>query len=254
MTNTDVLLNNFATRSFRDMADRDYVHARLAFRHHLIPQFQWSALHCLEKYVKAILLYNRIPGKKIKHEISAGLMLIESEAKFSITLPSECVKYVKRLESGARFRYYEVSYASRSDDLILLDKTVSHVRRYCQVLDYALPHGTQKVPMLPLMLERIAKAEQGNFIDTCVTGGWLERTMSKKEHPARDALLWKNLYFGARARRTITMNTYSESGNAPLFLNPEILDEVLKYVFLPGEVQNGWREEIERRKAKSGKG
>lgn len=48
----DALLNDFAIRSFRDTADRDYIHARLAYRAQLVPQFQWSALHCLEKYAK----------------------------------------------------------------------------------------------------------------------------------------------------------------------------------------------------------
>lgn len=32
-------LNSFATESFRDQADRDYILARLACRHELFPQF-----------------------------------------------------------------------------------------------------------------------------------------------------------------------------------------------------------------------
>ena len=35
---TRIRLNNLAIRNFRDTADLDYIHARLAFRHNLIPQ------------------------------------------------------------------------------------------------------------------------------------------------------------------------------------------------------------------------
>jgi hypothetical protein len=33
----------------------------------------------------------------------------------------------------------------------------------------------------------------------------------------------------------------SLSGNSPLFLHPEILDEVLKYAFVPKDVANAYR-------------
>ena len=47
-------VNSFALRAFRDTADRDYIHARMAYRADLFPQFHWSALHALEKYAKCI--------------------------------------------------------------------------------------------------------------------------------------------------------------------------------------------------------
>lgn len=43
-----VLINDFAIRSFRDTADKDYIAARMAYRARLIQPFLWSALHCLE--------------------------------------------------------------------------------------------------------------------------------------------------------------------------------------------------------------
>ncbi len=66
----DKLLNDFALRSLRETADKDYVHARLAYRYRLIPQFFWSSLHSLEKYTKCVLLLNRIDATKVKHEVS----------------------------------------------------------------------------------------------------------------------------------------------------------------------------------------
>ncbi|WP_107804507.1 HEPN domain-containing protein [Nitrosomonas oligotropha] len=68
-----VLINDFATRSFRDIADQDYIAARLSYRHGLYSQFHWQSLQALEKYLKAILLYNRIEAKNINHDIEVHL-------------------------------------------------------------------------------------------------------------------------------------------------------------------------------------
>lgn len=45
----DRLLNDFATRCFRDVADGDYIAARLAWRAKLFPQFLSSAQQAPEK-------------------------------------------------------------------------------------------------------------------------------------------------------------------------------------------------------------
>ena len=50
MPSQDAYLNDFATRSFRDMADMDYIAARSAYRLELYPQFMWSGLQAIEKY------------------------------------------------------------------------------------------------------------------------------------------------------------------------------------------------------------
>ena len=73
-------VNTFALRSFRDTADKDYIHARMAYRGDLFPQFHWSALHALEKYAKCISILTRIPKPKkredfINHEVIKSLDL-----------------------------------------------------------------------------------------------------------------------------------------------------------------------------------
>lgn len=57
-------VNNYALRAFRDTADKDYIHARMAYKAALYPQFLWSSLHSLEKYAKCILILNRVPKPK----------------------------------------------------------------------------------------------------------------------------------------------------------------------------------------------
>ncbi|MBD5749812.1 HEPN domain-containing protein, partial [Citrobacter freundii] len=51
-----VLLNNAAKRSFRDMADQDYLTARVCFKNNLPFQFLWMSQQAIEKYIKCILL------------------------------------------------------------------------------------------------------------------------------------------------------------------------------------------------------
>jgi len=140
----DVLINDFAVRSLRETTDKDYVHARLAYRSRLIPQFLWSSLHCLEKYTKCILVLNRIDTQKMRHEVEAGLIKLQSYGKFQIDLSTRATTFVKRLEEGARFRYYEMSYFSEELDLPELDRTVWELRRYCQTIGLRL--GSQWLP------------------------------------------------------------------------------------------------------------
>ena len=59
-----VVLNTFASDIFRRQADFDYIAARANYRMHLRQQFLWSAQQAMEKYLKAILLFN---GKSARY-------------------------------------------------------------------------------------------------------------------------------------------------------------------------------------------
>ena len=80
-------------------------------------------------------------------------------------------------------------------------------------------------------------------------GGWLEGIIKDRKHPAREPLLWKNLFFGLSKRKKVKMNGYEEAGNSPLYMHPEILDDVVKYVYLPSRIENEWRAELSKREA-----
>lgn len=70
-------INSFARQSFRDQADRDYVAARLACRYELYRQFLWASQQAIEKYLKAILLYNRNEAKT-GHDLTKALLRVEN--------------------------------------------------------------------------------------------------------------------------------------------------------------------------------
>ena len=76
MTHMDMSLNDFAVRSFREIADGDYIAARLSFRASLMPQFLWQSLEAIEKYLKCILVLNRIRAPR-SHDLTELLEMLE---------------------------------------------------------------------------------------------------------------------------------------------------------------------------------
>jgi hypothetical protein len=70
-------MNSWAIRSFRDVADADYISARLACRAQLPVQFLWASQQTLEKYLKCILFLHHIEARKVKHDIRLALKLVE---------------------------------------------------------------------------------------------------------------------------------------------------------------------------------
>lgn len=95
----EILLNDFAIKSFRDTADLDYIAARLAYQSRLMPQALWSGLQSIEKYFKCILLLNRINIKndKLGHDIEKALKVIEDKLPFSINLSASTLEYISHL-------------------------------------------------------------------------------------------------------------------------------------------------------------
>lgn len=235
--NKIALVNNFATRCFRDTADKDYVHARMAYRTDLMPQFFWSSLHCLEKYFKCVLLLARINGRKISHEITPAIDRINE--KFEIHFTDQTNQFFKRLEHGARFRYLEVSWHSVGNELSPLDRAVWELRRYCNISLYN--YTSNKVAVNKEKLKKIQSIDLPTKENTLIPGGWLEKVVEGSKNTTRDALIWKNLFYSKSNRKRILMPAYLKAENSPLSLHPEILDDVLNYVFLPKEIIEAYR-------------
>ncbi|WP_166897662.1 HEPN domain-containing protein [Massilia sp. CCM 8734] len=239
-----ILLNDFAIRSFRETADKDYVAARMAYRARLIQPFLWSSLHCLEKYIKGILVLNRVKTQNMGHSVLPGIERMKQHGKFELDLSVDTVQFIKKLEEyGAEYRYYEVSYETQPFDVIRFDRAVWELRRYCQPLDYDIIDLSGKtVNFLAIELERIHQAKANHEKGTCIMGGFLEDIIKKKDHPAREALIWNNLFFGPSRRKRVKMQSRWESGSSPFFLHPQIIDEVLKYAYIPGKIAEGVRQ------------
>lgn len=241
MKNLDAHLNNFASRCFRDVADRDYISARMCYRAGLISQFHWAALQAFEKYFKAILLYNRVKARSIGHSL-ADAQKTANKAPFAIRLSEGSRKLLDHLDDNGRFRYLETSYFIHGPKLVEMDKAVWEVRRYCRVLNYSLKiPGKEAKPMLDLELQRNETAEDRPPQEFCIVGGALEAILGKTTHPARAPLVWQNGFYGSARRKHVAVPTHSYAENSPLSLHPELLDHVLEYIYLPKEVVAAYR-------------
>lgn len=233
---TNILLNDFATRSFRDVADMDYIAARMSYRAGLVEQFHWQGLQALEKYLKALLLYNRVKAKRIGHDLSKALMKA-NQLPFDLELTAPARQLIEHLDTFGRFRYLEASYFIHGPKLVDLDRTVWEIRRYCRVLKYEVRNPDGSVTqMLPIELGRIEQSKDAPPHKFRIIGGALEKILDKKDDAARGPLVWQNGFFGSKHRKTVTMHVRRQGKNSPLSLHPEILDELKEYVYLSKEV------------------
>jgi hypothetical protein len=222
----DALLNDFAIRSFRDVADDDYIAARMAHRAQLVVPYLWASQQATEKYLKCILLLHRIPAPRIKHDLSAGLAKVSESGKLTLGLTKGTEKFIDYLDTYGRFRYLEVPHHAFGHDLVKLDRAVWELRRFCT-----------------LSIEPRQRTLREGFTPPKVrlAAGRLEKIIDKPKDPAREPLLWQNAFFGPRVRRKVKLGGWLRAANSPLSLHPQILDEVLKYVFLPTEVVKAYR-------------
>ena len=242
---TDRRINDFATRSFRDMADRDYLAARLACRSDLIPQFLWSAQQAIEKYLKCILLLNRVPAKDVGHDIGKALKRTEG-LPFKVELCDRSRKFIDHVPTYGMYRSsLEVSTFAVGHVLISLDLAVWELRRYCQVLDV---FGKKLIPveqqMLDVALEELRQSDANPRYMFRIPNGYLEEVLANPKHSARDALVWHNPCFGVRNRKLVKSRHVMQVFNAPLYLFPDMVSELVEYVFLPKGHVDAWKEHL----------
>lgn len=237
-------VNSFGTQSFRDQADRDYIAARLACRYELFPQFLWASHQAIEKYLKAILLYNRVNATQVGHDLALALSLTES-LPFKIELSSRSRKFIAHVAEVGEFRYIDIPYYVDGHILIDLDLAVWEIRRYCQVLNIfwkVLPLEEQK--LLDAAWAELAASKTKPRHEFRLQDGLLEKVLDDKKHPSRSALLWHNPCFGVRKRATIRVKSHLHTQNPLLYLYPEMLDELVKYVFIPKKLVTSYRKHL----------
>lgn len=237
-------VNSFALRSFRDTADKDYIHARMAYRASLFPQFHWSALHALEKYAKCILILLRIPKSNkredfIKHEVNKSLDLINDV--FDLTLSDQTKRFINRLEQfGAEYRYLEVSWFINDCELAILDRAVWELRRYCNTAVYKYSNN-EYLSINHELYNDLKSIDKPTKLNTEIPNGFIEKTLSNKSSCARPNLVWNNMYYSKSKRKSVLIKRYFMAENSPLYLYSEIIDEVSKYTFLPKRIKDAYK-------------
>jgi HEPN domain-containing protein len=136
---------------FIKTADDNYITARWCFHRNLNVDFLWLAVHCVEKYLKAVLLFN--DGTSVQHGHDINLLYADVRKFADDLLPPEPTmqqgmspgmwrketyeQFIGRLyrDGQADNRYQLYGYSRMPEDLWKLDQLVYSVRRLCRPLD-----------------------------------------------------------------------------------------------------------------------
>lgn len=129
ITQQDRELNSWAFRSFRDVADGDYIAARMAYRAQLPVQFLWASQQTLEKYLKCALFIRRKPAKGVRHALEPAVKLLE-DAGVALELTERSQKFIIRIDQMGQYRYMEASIWVDWHWIVSLDQAVWELRRF----------------------------------------------------------------------------------------------------------------------------
>ena len=221
------------TMMFRDVADKDYIAARLLFRHDLELQFLWSALQALEKYLKAILLFNGYTSLRLGHSLTKAFDRVRLIDDVSFQFPPDLRPFLEHIQDLGQNRYLAQAHCVHGDELLRLDKAVWHVRRYCQ---YLRGPDTTNPRYLKASLNNIHSARWQQRPERFRIGGYLE-SIEKQDSSERSALVWNNLYYGKRRRvNPPRMRIRTVSINPVHVWHPEVVHVLRERVQFPAEL------------------
>ena len=228
--------NDFIKRSYRDQADKDYIAARTVHRLHLLDQFLWLALQALEKYLKAILLFNDQSTKGIGHDLVEAFTRVEQISTLGCSLSSDDRLFLEYLTGQGTDRYFERVRSAEGEELLALDHVVWSVRRFCD--DYFFPFDPSQN-----ILRKYSRAFLESLNTNSVTRsphrfrlmnkGFIEEVLESAKHRSlREQLVWKNFYFGNRKKRRICINLTRVLSNPSTFMYPQLYQWLMKNVQL----------------------
>jgi len=241
------LINQFAIRCFRDTGDGDYIAARLAMKARLGGQFLWSAQQAIEKYLKCILMLNRKTTKDLSHDIRRALNRINEELPFKIEMRKPEEELFDHIDEWGGDRYLLFSHHVFDKEVLKLDLLVWHLRQYCEPLDVV--HYADE-PSDAVLLRNVAAIEarlMGPAKGGHIRGAFLEQVLANKDHPARPGLVWRNARYCGKPLKFIKFVDNWQAVNAPLYLTPELANQVAMYMKIPKDVVNAANELAARR-------
>lgn len=243
MKNFTPYIIDFATHSFRDVADQDYIAARIAYRKAFDHQFRWCSLQAIEKYLKAILLFNSVSAKGLGHNLVKALDRVKSIPNLEFALPSSgSERFVEFISRYGADRYFTMPTHLPEEALLALDKVVWCIRRYCLYMHQTIDVGGNERNIFELNKRRATDPffeEQRHRYR--ILGGYLEKVID--DHlPAYEELVWKNFFYGRVKKHKIKNFTFRiSSANPTHALHPETFEAISRLVDFPKEVREQYR-------------
>lgn len=238
ISNTErvAIKNMFAKQCFLDIADYDYIGARILFRNECWDQFLHLAHQSLEKYLKTILLFNNFDTRSGGHDLEK--LLKDVDKIELVSLERETKNFIKEI-NGVRFvRYLSAPISGKRDYLIKLDKAVWDIRLFCG------RHDPRFIAEAIKNKDKLLKITLNGF--SIVFSGRLEKILKNnrgKFTTLRDNLVWKNFKYGSRIKKSIKFSLGSWSKNPYFFLGTnawkrEVFEMLSKHVSFEREVKN----------------
>lgn len=209
MSTTDDLLpykGSIIKEMYLHTADENYVTARWCHDQRLMTDFFWNAVHALEKYMKAVLLFNGEPVSKFSHGLVEMYDAVETLA--GPLLPATLTKpatldihhwvdmtpraFFEKLDQNgnADNRYLTYGYAQHAWYLHMVDQMVWAIRRLALPLDTPII-SRRELPTAPTHREVLTK--QPDYADNQMEA--LENLIGGADCEARRALLNNNCVF-----------------------------------------------------------
>ncbi|MCW8445676.1 hypothetical protein OQJ05_16705 [Fluoribacter gormanii] len=238
-----LVIADTAIRSFRNQGDKDYILARKAYRWEFYSHFHWSGLQALEKYIKCILLFNRISSCNMGHNLEEGLKLL-SQVEY-VQLNESTIDTIHYFHTFGLNRYLTWSYIETEANLHKLDRAIWDIRKYCKNLNKKFSHKSTEI--LNLELEKIHKSTLDKPKEMYIPGGYLEIILTKKKSTVRKDLIWQNGYFFTKSRKTVSHPQVMYCENSPLTLSPQYAEELSKLIYLSKDEINAFKNELNRR-------
>lgn len=224
-------LNRVAEICFRNIADNDYISARTLFRYELIHQAYWCSLQTIEKYLKAILLFNGKSTIRLSHDLHHSLKLIKDIKEINFTLPKDVLIFIDLINNEGANRYYEYPYAMEKSSLFILDKTVWSIRKFCFYMKGEVRLNESIIDLLDFSLNQIDDKRYNEKPYLYSINGELENILQEKKLLKREQLVWMNKYYGSRKKGKIFLkHETSTYGLPPHFSDESIFEDIKEYV------------------------
>ena len=233
-------LSDIARRCFRNTADEDYIAARSCYRMGLVEPYLWSSQQAVEKYLKAILLFNGVSARYANpaqrknpflHDLKKLVRAVRRLNDLDVQFPKWADDYIDYLNELGTNRYLVKSTFTFGRELQHLDETVWCIRRYCQRFNDRRGEHLTKKWIEHVHSERYrAHPQQFGLI-----GGELEMVLKRQStDPARAALIWKNMYFGKVPRYRVSFRPVRRAINSPVKVTPDTpeYEELSRFVKL----------------------
>lgn len=232
----ELYLNDFAIRNLREIADQDYITARVCYKNGLMLQFYWSSLQAIEKYFKSILLFHRISSKDFGHDLNKLYAAIANIETLDFTLTTKQEQFLNLADDQGNNRYLTMPTYFKGFEIVDLDEIVWAIRGYCRTeVTFQAPDERREAILRSLKSSLTSRSQ------ITIPGGYLEKVIDNKKSLQRSALIWNNLFFG-RKRKSIKLIRHWGATNPPQTLYPEVIDKLFELVYFPKQEKELFRQ------------